>query len=358
MNQTELRPSRSIRPFPRFTQPVMEGFFSIDCERNYQESLCNLKYLKIPLKYEFNLNLGDDKYVDKPPSADNEQITHLLTFIMKHRDRIMLQHGAPDFVCFRGLLRLLMSTPYEEREPWIVLATKFKNTIYLCAEKTQSKKSEILRRTDRDTKFMRYGFKFESYVLSDHPSKPAPGNTQPVVEPEEFCAMFSSTIDGKKILYGAEMDGVISKVPLTTFEDFKNVPMVEVKVKRRETNERQLANFYKFKARNWWLQSFLVGIDAIHVGVRNDDGIVDEVKRVTTKELSDEAKKNNFWHGTVAMNFLNDFLKMISRNMRSIDNPTIVHRYQWDSSRSDFVTMHQFEGHPHAFLNSEFVKKM
>lgn len=358
MNQTDLRPSRSIRPFPKFSLPVLEGFFSVDCNRNYQDSLCNLKYLKIPSKVNFNLNEGDDTYVEKPASADNEQIIHLLTFIMKHKDTIMTKVTAPDFVCFRGLLRLLMSTPYEEREPWIVLATKFKNTIYLCAETTQLKKSEKLQRSERDKKFMRYGFKFESYVLSDHPSKPAPGNSHPVIEPEEFCIMFSTEIDGKKILYGAEMDGVISKVPLKSVDDLRKVSMVEVKVKRRETSERQLTNFYKFKARNWWLQSFLVGVNAIHVGVRNDDGIVEEVKRVTIKELSDEAKKNNFWHGTVAMNFLNDFLKKISRDMKSIDNPTLVYRYQWDSSRSDFITMQQFEGHRHAFLPPDFIKSL
>jgi RAT1-interacting protein len=225
----------------------------------------------------------------------------------------------------------------------------------MCAEETQLKKAEKLRRTEKDKKFMRYGFKFESYILSDHPSKPAAGSSKPVIESEEFCAMFSSEVDGKKILYGAEMDGVVSKNEIKTIEELRKVPLVEVKVKRRETSERQLNNFYKFKARNYWLQSFLVGIEAIHIGVRNDDGVVEDVKRVPIKELSDEAKRNNFWHGTVCMNFLNDFLKKVSQDMKAIDNPFLIHRYLWDPTRSEFVTCHKFEGHRYAFLTPEFI---
>lgn len=357
-DENELIPTRNIRPFPKFSKPVIEGFFSLDQDRNYQDSLVNLKYLNIPAKVEFNLNDGDETYVDKSPSAEHEQLNHLLTFIMKNKSRLMSAQHIPDFVCFRGLLRLLMSTPYEEREPWTVLATKFRKTIYLCAEETQMKKAEKSRRSERDIKFMRYGFKFESYILSSHPSKPAPGATRPVKESEEFCAMYGTEIDGKRLLYGAEMDGVISKKTCENLDDLRNVPMVEVKVKRRETNERQLTNFHKFKACKWWLQSFLVGIDAIHVGVRNDDGIVEEVKRVPIKDISDEAKKQDFWHGTVAMNFLNDFLKKVSREMKHIDNPQLVFRYQWDSRRSRSVNHQKFEGHRYAFLTPEFIHAM
>lgn len=358
MKQTDLRPSHNIRPFPRFNRPEIEGYFSVDGDRKYLDSLCNLKYLKIPPRINFNLNEGDSSYVEKPSSADQEQITHLLTFIMKNLNSVMTTQKKPDFVCFRGLLRMLMSTPYEENEPWIVLATKFKSTIYLCAQETEAKKCEKLRRTERDKKFLRYGFKFENHILSEHPSKMPPGNTIPVIEAEEFSVMFSTEIDGKRVLYAAEMDGVISKEPCTNLQDLKTVPMVEVKVKRRELNQRQLESFYKFKSRNWWLQSFLVGIDTIHVGVRNDNGIVEEVNRIPIKTLSDEAKRNNYWHGTVAMTFLNDFLKTVSKNMKYIDDPNIVFRYFWDSSRSDFVTYQSLQGHQHTFLTPEYIKMM
>lgn len=358
MDQQKLQVSRQLRPFPKFSRPMINGYFSVDADRKYQDSMCNLKYLKIPSRVNFNLNLGDSSYVDKPESAQEEQLTHILTYLEKNKATMLSSQTVPDFVCFRGLLRMLMSTPYEEREAWIVLATKFKDTIYLCSQETQQKKSEKQRRTARDIKFMRYGFKFESFLLSDHPSEPPPGSSKPIIEAEEFCAMFSTELDGKKILYGAEMDGVIASQPCRDLEDLKKVPLVEVKVKRRETNERQLLNFHRFKSRNWYLQSFLVGIDTIHVGLRDDDGFVDEVRKISLKELSNEAKKNNFWHATVAMNFLNDFLEKVSKDIKQIDNPLIVHQYSYDPSRSDFVSFQRLDGHQHAFLTKSFVASM
>jgi RAT1-interacting protein len=253
---------------------------------------------------------------------------------------------------------MIMSTPYEFREPWIILATRYKGTIYLCNEETAKEKGRRMNRTDRDKKFLRYGFKFERYIFSDHPSKPPPGNSEPVIESEELCMMFGTEIDGKRILYGAEVDGVISNEEVKTIDDLRKCPLAEVKVKRREANDYQLKNFYKFKARNWWLQSFLVGIDTIHYGVRTDDGIVEDVEEVKLKELSDEAKQNNYWHGTVAMNFLNDFLKKVSRDMKNIDNPNIVFRYYFDSERSDYVAHREVEGHRFRFLDDEFVEFM
>jgi RAT1-interacting protein len=351
----DLRPSKNLRPFPKFTKPTLVGAFSLDKDRNYIDSLANLKYLQIPSNINFDLNKGDRDYVDKPASADNEKISHLLTFILHHKE-IMTRQSAPDFVAFRGLLRLLMSTPYEHREPWIVLATKYKNTIYLCAEETQLKKAEKARRTDRDIKFMRYGFKFESHILSDDPAKPAPGSSKPVIEGEEFCAMYTSEVEGKKILYGAEMDGVVSNKVCSSLEELKRLEMVEVK--RRETNDRQLMNFYRFKSRNWWLQSFLVGINSIFVGIRNDEGIVEEVQKMPIKELSDEAKFNDYWHGTVAMNFLNDFLKKVSSVMKGIDDPEIVFRFQYDTNQSDFVTHHQVDIRKFSFLTREYIETM
>jgi hypothetical protein len=41
----------------------------------------------------------------------------------------------------------------------------------------------------------------------------------------------------------------------------------------------------------WWLQSFLVHIDVIKIGLRNDDGIVNKIIECTTKDIY--ASNNN-----------------------------------------------------------------
>lgn len=105
-------------------------------------------------------------------------------------------------------------------------------------------------------------------------------------------------------------------------------------------------------------QSFLVGIDKIFVGIRNDDGLVNQVKKIPIKELSEEAKHNNYWHGTVAINFLNDFLKKVVKDMENIDDSFTVFRFQYDTTRSDFVTHQQVDGRKFAFLTPEYIEEI
>ena len=71
-----------------------------------------------------------------------------------------------DFVCLRGVLKVLMCTPYEKNEDWIICATKWKGTIFLCAKETERKRLSNEQMTDRDKQFSSWGFKFEQYMSS------------------------------------------------------------------------------------------------------------------------------------------------------------------------------------------------
>jgi RAT1-interacting protein len=71
-----------------------------------------------------------------------------------------------DFVCFRGLLTMLMCTPYEKNDDWIICATKWKGIIFLCARETAKKRRYKEQMTDRDRQFTSWGYKFEQYMSS------------------------------------------------------------------------------------------------------------------------------------------------------------------------------------------------
>lgn len=163
-------------------RPILQGFFSVDKNRKYISNASNLKclYLKNDKDEHIHLDLnkGYENVQHKPPNAaENEKLDHLLEFIKRnvlpHRKRMMLQNEnlhnnflGYEFVCFRGLLRLLMCSPYEFRDDWIILATKYKGTIYLCRMETPQKKHEQLMRTEQVEKILSYGFKFEQYMLT------------------------------------------------------------------------------------------------------------------------------------------------------------------------------------------------
>lgn len=71
-----------------------------------------------------------------------------------------------DFVCYRGLLTMLMCTPYEKDEDWIICATKWKGTIFMCARETDRKRLYREQMTDKQKQFMSWGYKFEQYMSS------------------------------------------------------------------------------------------------------------------------------------------------------------------------------------------------
>lgn len=49
---------------------------------------------------------------------------------------------------------------------------------------------------------------------------------------------------------------------------------------------------YRHKLLKWWCQSFLVGIDTIYCGFRDDDGVVTSVKEFRVRDLPKMAKVN------------------------------------------------------------------
>lgn len=114
-----------------------------------------------------NSKLGS--YQEKPESHKEEKLDHILEYILINYDSLINNDKAElncDIVSFRGLLRLIMNAPYENREDFIILASRFKNTIYLCAAETERKKAERLSRTEHDKKFLKYGFIFEHFMMS------------------------------------------------------------------------------------------------------------------------------------------------------------------------------------------------
>jgi RAT1-interacting protein len=364
----ELRPNpryNEVFQFPSMSKPKIIGAFSLDDNRQYRPTYDNLKYLVLPkTRPSFDLNQGYENYRFKP-DALSEKIDHLLTFIMQNLDKCRQMNDNNgetkrlkfDFVCFRGLLRLLMCTPYEFRDPVSVLATKYRGTVYLCANDAERQRQQKLDQSEAMKKILSYGFKFEQFILADSP-KAVPNTSQPVVESEEFCCMFETRMGDLNVLYGAEMDGIRSGDDCSKSDlNLNQQEWVEVKAKLRESHPRQVTNYHKFKTRNWWCQSFLVGIDSVVVGVRNEAGIVQEIEEVSLRTLKHLGQ--GYWSPSVCMSFCIKFLKFVQQHTQHLDDPFTVVKFDWDpSDRSkDSVQYSRFEGpNVHSFLPEWYFK--
>lgn len=166
-------------PRKRITKPFIIGYFSVDQNRQFIPNQSNCKYLKLPPSDQpvhFNLNEGYELVKHKPESAENEKLDHILKFIVSNLKKLIAAVDTNrkcaekfldfDFICFRGKLRMLMCTPYEFRDGWSLLATKWKGNIYLCEFETDKDKVKRQTQTAESKKICSYGFKFEQFVMS------------------------------------------------------------------------------------------------------------------------------------------------------------------------------------------------
>nr|CAD7196840.1 unnamed protein product [Timema douglasi] len=177
-----------------------------------------------------------------------------------------------------------MCTPYENLDDWIICASKWKGNIYLCAIESEESIKKRKSRTEQQKKFMSWGYKFEQYMTADKP-KGRPKTDDPVNEKEEFCVMFQSKMRDHNLLYGAEMDCVDSETEVLTEQDLANAHFIELKTNRMIEDRRQDMNFRRFKLRKIWCQSFLVGIDTVVCGYRDDAGVVHQLEELELREI-------------------------------------------------------------------------
>lgn len=169
--------------FPEFTRPKNVGSFSLDVHRKYQNDYSELRYLSMPpetsnsgsCKVKFDLRKGVSAVIEKDEeSIRQKMLDDLLTWILQERKLDHLSIVDPnyplkpllvEFICYRGLLTMLIATPYESQENWTILATRFQNSIYLWQLKDKQKRNGF-NSNSKQQEMSIWGFKFEQYLCA------------------------------------------------------------------------------------------------------------------------------------------------------------------------------------------------
>ena len=71
-----------------------------------------------------------------------------------------------DFVCWRGLLTKILTTPYERRDGWIIAVTLYNDTYYMCEFDTEELLNAKENKSTREKHMAYWGYKFEQYLTS------------------------------------------------------------------------------------------------------------------------------------------------------------------------------------------------
>lgn len=158
---------------PPRPSPIIIGSFNVVGEKQEYSHSFNCKYVYNRMNsrsLSYDLNAGMDAVIRR---KEPENIDHLLNYIKKMFEKLRNTTDTykkkslkADFVCRRSLLLTLMNAAYDTREPWIVLATKFRGTIYLCAKLTNEKRREIASRYSWHWQPLSFEYKFRQYILS------------------------------------------------------------------------------------------------------------------------------------------------------------------------------------------------
>lgn len=148
-----------------------------------------------------------------------------------------------------------------------------------------------------------WGHRFEAFLCADERgnldlevgsaspflSFPSPMSTlhwqSPVNCNEQYISVVRGRLNGHRLLFGGEVDardpadGAYIELKTNRFI-LHHLPIhhdIPILVRFLD-NPRQEANFHRWKSVKWWLQSFLLGVPRILVGLRDDAGFVSGLK--------------------------------------------------------------------------------
>ncbi|XP_042228671.1 decapping and exoribonuclease protein-like [Homarus americanus] len=304
---------------------------------------------------DYDLNVAMDKMIRKNfEETKTEKLDRLLEWILQNLYKFQTKDSSDkplkclstDFVCFRGLLTELLCTPYESKEGWIICATKFRDTIYLCAYETPEKQSQRENATELQKTMSAWGYKFEQYMTDG--SDPTKG----VNENEEYCCVIRSRLESHSLVYGAEVDGADPSTYKTPHSDLKS--FVELKTGKEPVQDRDYRALCRFKLMKWWSQSYLVGIPRVVCGFRNTDGKVHTLKTYDVEEMSSIAQDH--WKPEIMLNFLNKFLEFVKTCVQ-VDDPEAVYKFQRECNGGDISCTYLGHDPQWAFMPKWYYEK-
>ena len=332
-----------------FRQPLKVGEFSIDSDRRFHNDASAKKFYAFrgdPASVSFDLKKGYETFV-KRDENEKEFVDFVLRWIVENGADL----SGVDFVCWRGLLTKLLTTPFENREGWIIAASKLNGTWFLDDFETEGKKLQKAQMTEEHKEMTYWGYKFEQYVTTSGERKgdPVVDVDAPVNNLEGYCRVVKTKLNDHSLMFAGETDCLDENA--TPAPEY-----VELKTSREFSNARQNDNFLRFKALKFWAQSFLLGIPTIVCGFRGDDGVVRRLETMKTLRIPHAARAvKDSWSGDVCLRFVDAFLGCVKKHATSPD-PRDVVLFAFEP-RKDIVVWRCPKDSKYVFLPDWFIER-
>ncbi len=321
----------SASSFPQYSRPEEIGLISTDSELVVSYDKSQMKFYRPPLRqrgrtFGLDLNVG---YKQWKPREEGIGLHRIFLWLLDHKNKpngsFVTGELRPHFVCWRGILTKIATTPYESRQAWKMAVVRHKNMYFLAEfspeepEPTECEPTDADQMERQDLKCF-WGFKFEQYMGASSPNG-LPCLDSAIDNNNTFNSVVRARLCSHRLLFVGEIDCMH---PETN-------KYLELKTSRFFTSLRQENNFHWFKTAKWWAQSYLLDIERILVGFRDDFGFVRQLVWMETHKLAADPRRG--WQPAVCMNFLNAVHSHIKDTIQE-DDPKQVYLMQWPPGRN------------------------
>ncbi|CAO1636319.1 unnamed protein product [Sympodiomycopsis kandeliae] len=266
---------------PAFAQPQRIASFSYDQDRKLHFDDRSRKYFHKP-PLGLDLNRGYEHLVSRDESK-NEHLDSLLFALMDMVEKdpnADIHRSKSTLITWRGLATKLSTAIYETRNEFKLNIMLIDDTLYIeehLSPAAQKAKRDEEAKDPRRALWGYYGYSFESYCTSSD-SQPKVGDCWDgnVNTNVQWCNIVKTRLGAsERILIGGEVDAVLPSNPSS---------LIELKTSTQLKSPTSIINFER-KLCRFYFQSFLLGVDEIHVGFRDFKGTLVDWHQFKTLEI-------------------------------------------------------------------------
>ena len=276
-----------------YQKPEEIGCFSYDENRKISYDASSLKIFKSPGKFPLDLNDGYPagykskvEYAKSNPEHLDPICAVLQENYQQKTDGLpMVWPGSdakpPSLITWRGILTKIVTLPFLKRESLRLNVIKRNQT--LCIEEVMDQEywsRHSSESSDRQKRMMYWGYRFEAFCCFDmaqhekedeeEVSEEDDADSRYIVNTmQEFGVVCKGKLGNHRLFIGAEVDAI----------DESSSSYIELKT------HRQGSRMPFPKCLKMWTQSFLIGIEDLAIGLRDDDGMLNKIERVKVSDL-------------------------------------------------------------------------
>ncbi|KAH9462755.1 hypothetical protein MJO28_002474 [Puccinia striiformis f. sp. tritici] len=289
-----------------YQRPIPFTSFSYDPDRKIRTGVHqfeSLRPLHVPKDLVgFNLTHRIDQAIYRDESID-EGLDGLLISLIDYVDNVNPQERldhcrgilGSNLITWRGILTKLCASVYESSRPgseengWTKEVMMVDGIIYI----VEAPPPDSSQEGNSSTTQTYYGHSYESLVTN-------PKGFEDVNTNVQWCSVVKVNLNGNRIIIGGEVDCILPHTfdQIQTYlrnnvDDLDNRNMepvqsdefIEVKTSILPVTDKEHYTLYRYKLLKFWLQSYLLGVSKIHVGLRDRNGIVRGVSEYNTLEI-------------------------------------------------------------------------